>query len=151
MAMSIMATSSSGSSPTSLSGSPSHRVGPDATAPANYCPHFHYVVELIGRRWTGSILGLLSNGPQRFGELRAAIPGLSDRMLSERLGELTDEGLVARCEEAAVAKYALTAHGEGLKPVFEAIGRFAYAHCVAERTEPKASAVGAPARWTQAQ
>ena len=50
----------------------------------------------IGRRWTGAIVSALTDGPMRFGELVKAIPGLSDRLLSERLRELEKAGVVER-------------------------------------------------------
>ena len=52
------------------------------------CPLYHRAIELIGRRWTGAILQVMRGGVVRFSDLAAAIPGLSDRMLSERLKEL---------------------------------------------------------------
>src|SRR5258706_5634479 len=60
------------------------------------CVRFHHAVELIGRRWTGAVISLLMSGPQGFNEMLAAVPGLSDRLLSERLRELEVEGLVIR-------------------------------------------------------
>ncbi|MQA97158.1 MAG: transcriptional regulator [Streptosporangiales bacterium] len=96
-----------------------------------YCPHFHWAVELIGRRWSGAIMIVLSGGAQRFGEIRAAIPGLSDRLLVERLRELEAEGVVVRAERphaggAPLVTYALTAEGLELVPVLEAIGEWAH-------------------------
>jgi DNA-binding HxlR family transcriptional regulator len=63
---------------------------------SDFCPRYHHAVELIGRRWTGVILRMLLRGPRRFNELLAAIPGLSDRLLTDRLRELEAEGLVVR-------------------------------------------------------
>src|SRR5207237_8966017 len=60
------------------------------------CVRFHHEVELIGRRWTGAIISLLMSGPQGFNEMLTAVPGLSDRLLTERLRELESEGLVLR-------------------------------------------------------
>src|SRR3954452_16512182 len=62
------------------------------------CPHLHEAVELVGRRWTGAILETLRSAdrPLRFSEIAAAIPDLSDRLLSERVKELEARGLVAR-------------------------------------------------------
>jgi DNA-binding HxlR family transcriptional regulator len=97
-----------------------------------YCPYFHHVVELIGRRWSGAILMSMAGAPRRFVELREAVPGLSDRLLTERLAELTDEGLVERLDETGgVSRYRLSPHGEELRPILEAIGEFAHAHFVA--------------------
>ena len=61
-----------------------------------FCPYFHHAVELIGRRWTGAIVRALQSGLSRFTEMTEVIPGLSDRMLSERLKELEAEGIVER-------------------------------------------------------
>lgn len=83
------------------------------------CPHFHAAIELIGKRWTGAILSALTDGPLRFGELGRAVPGLSDRLLSQRLRELEDEGLVEREVEAGTpvrVSYALTGKGAALRP-----------------------------------
>ena len=59
--------------------------------PTAFCPLYHRAVELIGRRWTGAILRALLAGIERFSDLTAAIPGLSDRLLSERLKELEED------------------------------------------------------------
>src|SRR5713226_4081357 len=63
---------------------------------STFCPRYHRAVELIGRRWMGAILRVLITGPQRFNMLLTSIPGLSDRLLSERLRELEATGLVVR-------------------------------------------------------
>ena len=61
------------------------------------CPYFHQAVELIGRRWTGAILEILMQGGSlRFSTIAAAVPDLSDRMLSDRLKELESYALVER-------------------------------------------------------
>ena len=52
--------------------------------------------DLLGKRWTGVLLGTLSGGPVGFRALARAVPGISDSVLSDRLGELTEAGLVAR-------------------------------------------------------
>jgi DNA-binding HxlR family transcriptional regulator len=83
------------------------------------CPHFHAAIELIGKRWTGAILCALTDGPLRFGELGRVVPGLSDRLLSQRLRELEEEGLVVREVEAGApvhVTYSLTAKGAELGP-----------------------------------
>src|ERR1043166_2587964 len=56
-----------------------------ATEHARFCPRFHPAVELIGRRWSGAILNAMLPGPQGFNELLSTVPGLSDRLLTERL------------------------------------------------------------------
>jgi DNA-binding HxlR family transcriptional regulator len=83
------------------------------------CPHFHAAIELIGKRWTGAIVCALTEGPLRFGELVKVVPGLSDRLLSQRLRELEEKGLVQREVEAGSpvrVVYSLTAVGAELRP-----------------------------------
>lgn len=92
------------------------------------CVRFHHAVELIGGRWTGAVIQLLLNGRLRFAELRAAIPDISDRMLSERLRELETEGIVARRvvpETPVRVEYELTEKGRALEQALGAVGRWA--------------------------
>ena len=56
-----------------------------SSAASRFCPRFHHAVELIGRRWSGAIINAMLPGPQCFNELLAVVPGLSDRLLTERL------------------------------------------------------------------
>jgi DNA-binding HxlR family transcriptional regulator len=56
------------------------------------CPRLHETVELVGKRWSGAILLVMMDGPLRFSEIRALVPDISDRLLSERLKELESEG-----------------------------------------------------------
>lgn len=91
--------------------------------PRGCCPHYHEAVELIGRRWTGAIVAvLLEDGPLRFTEIRAAVPDLSDRLLTERVRELEERGVVSKTDEG---RYALTAMGQDLEPAVEALGAWA--------------------------
>lgn len=93
----------------------------------NYCPVFHRAVELIGRRWNGPIIRALLDGAERFGEIRSRIPGLTDRLLAQRLRELEREGVVQRVTAAAgpVPRYMLTPKGQSLTPVIESIAQWA--------------------------
>ena len=112
---------------------PAKRPAPPSTRHAGegeskVCSRFHHAVELIGRRWSGAIISMMMGGPQCFNELLAAVPGLSDRLLTERLRELESEGLVRRTVipgPPVRVSYELTAAGEGLKPVIESLGRWA--------------------------
>ena len=92
--------------------------------------------ELLGRRWTGVILGTLSDRPASFRELARAVPGISDSMLSTRLAALTNAGLLTR----AVAEgpplsvaYQLTDAGRALLPALDQISRWAAEHLPAGR------------------
>jgi len=95
---------------------------------AAVCPHFHHAIELIGKRWTGAIVFALTDGPKRYAELGKAIPGLSDRLLSQRLRELEEEGLVERQVEAGTPVrviYSLTEAGQQLDPVLSELKAWA--------------------------
>lgn len=92
------------------------------------CPDFHAAIELIGKRWTGAIVSALTERPMRFGELRKAIPGLSDRLLSQRLRELEEEGLVQRVVEPGTpvrVTYSLTDVGDDLGPAIHELKAWA--------------------------
>jgi len=93
------------------------------------CARFHRASELIGRRWTGAIIFVLLKSRCRFATLRDAIPDITDRMLSERLQELEQEGIVDRTvvPEAPVrVEYALTRKGRALAGPIDAISDWAH-------------------------
>jgi DNA-binding HxlR family transcriptional regulator len=96
--------------------------------PVVLCPRFHYAVELIGRRWTGAILHALLSGATRYSDISHAVPGLSDRLLSERLRELEAEGIVERTvipEMPVRIEYHLTDKGKSLEPVLASVSQWA--------------------------
>jgi DNA-binding HxlR family transcriptional regulator len=87
--------------------------------------------DLLGRRWTGVVLGNLSTGPAGFRELARAIDGISDSMLSTRLTALTEAGLVTRTVDEGPplsVAYALTEAGHALIPALAQISRWADDH-----------------------
>ena len=87
--------------------------------------------DLLGKRWTGVLLATLREGQVGFRALARAVPGISDSVLSDRLGELTGAGLVARtvAEGPPVSvTYTLTGAGRELLPALEQIGRWAERH-----------------------
>jgi DNA-binding HxlR family transcriptional regulator len=93
-----------------------------------FCPYYHRAVELIGSRWTGAIIRALLSGVSRFSEVVATVPGLSDRMLSERLKELEAEGIVTRTVLPTTpvrVEYRLTEKGQALAGVVESISEWA--------------------------
>ncbi len=98
------------------------------SSPVQVCPDFHAAVELIGRRWTGAILWALRDQPLYFADISAAIPGISDRLLSTRLRELETEGLVEREVHAgapARVSYGLSQKGEAIQPALRQLGDWA--------------------------
>jgi len=83
---------------------------------------------LIGRRWTGAILRAQLSGAIRFSELVHAVPGLSDRLLSERLKELELEGIVSRLvypDTPVRIEYRLTEKGHALSSVIDSVSAWA--------------------------
>lgn len=94
-----------------------------------YCASYHEAVELIGKRWNGAIVAVLLAGPRRFTELVTAIPGLSERLLAERLRELEAREIVLRRVlpgPPVGVEYELTEAGRELQPAIEAIGAWAH-------------------------
>jgi DNA-binding HxlR family transcriptional regulator len=93
-----------------------------------FCSRFHKAIELIGSRWAGAILRELMKGPTRFAKLRAAIPDINDRMLSERLKELEQEGLLERrvlAETPVRVEYELKEKGRALERTLRAVAAWA--------------------------
>lgn len=92
------------------------------------CARFHRAVELIGGRWTGAIIQTLLQGKTRYALLKAAIPDITDRMLSERLRSLETEGVVTRRvlpESPVRVEYELTEKGRSLESALKEIGTWA--------------------------
>ncbi|MBI2766984.1 MAG: helix-turn-helix transcriptional regulator [Chloroflexi bacterium] len=93
-----------------------------------HCPTFQAALELVGRRWTGAIIRSMLYGSARFSDIMSQIPGLSDRLLSERLRELESAGLVLRTVYPLTPvriEYALTEKGRELREVLIAIDHWA--------------------------
>ncbi|WP_336922427.1 winged helix-turn-helix transcriptional regulator [Aquipuribacter sp. SD81] len=86
---------------------------------------------LLGRRWNGVIIGALVDGPAGFAELRRATGGISDSVLSERLGQLAEAGIVVRDVDPGppvAVRYRLAPPGEALAPVLRDLGDWAREH-----------------------
>jgi DNA-binding HxlR family transcriptional regulator len=99
-----------------------------AVGPPALCTRFHRASELIGRRWTGAIIFVLLRARCRFATLRDAIPDITDRMLSDRLQELEQEGIVERTvvpETPVRVEYDLTKKGRALAKAINAITEWA--------------------------
>lgn len=89
------------------------------------CPKFQKTFTILGKKWNGLILDvLLEDGNQRFSQLAEKIPGVSDRVLVERLKELEQEDLVMKVscgKESQRMAYQLTKKGQGLQPAILAL------------------------------
>jgi DNA-binding HxlR family transcriptional regulator len=93
------------------------------------CSRFHRAIELIGRRWTGAVLYLLLQSPSGFAQLRDSIPGITDRMLCERLRELEAEGVLSRTVLGGTpvrVRYELTRKGRALADVMGSIEKWGH-------------------------
>ncbi|HBC07185.1 MAG TPA: transcriptional regulator [Rhodospirillaceae bacterium] len=89
-----------------------------------FCP-VAMAAEILGGRWIINLVRELLAGSTRFNDLRRGLPRVSPALLSKRLKELEEHGVVARRPlpgEAAVMEYHLTAAGRELGPIIEAIG-----------------------------
>lgn len=86
---------------------------------------------LLSGKWCLEILFILVSGARRFGELKRAIPDITQHMLTARLRELEGNGLVTRTVFAEVpprVEYELTPAAMALRPVFEELLRWAQTH-----------------------
>src|ERR1700680_2092281 len=102
---------------------------PAKTASPSLCARFHRASELIGRRWTGAIIFVLLGSRCRFAMLRDVIPDITDRMLTERLQELEQEGIVERTVIPVTpvrVEYSLTKKGHALAAAIDAIAEWAH-------------------------
>jgi DNA-binding HxlR family transcriptional regulator len=91
------------------------------------CARFEAAMEVLGKPWTGLVFAALAPGPLRFGALRDAIGDIGDRMLSVRLRELEQRGLVKRhvIDGPPVrVEYELTAAGRGFREVADALRKW---------------------------
>ncbi|MFE2491542.1 winged helix-turn-helix transcriptional regulator [Streptomyces mirabilis] len=89
------------------------------------------VFDLLGKRWSGPLIAVLLAGPAHFTELHRAVPGISERMLSDRLARLAAAGLVVREVSDGPplrVRYRLTQAGVAIRPALEELRNWAVAH-----------------------
>ncbi|MET8419469.1 winged helix-turn-helix transcriptional regulator [Streptomyces sp. NPDC005134] len=89
------------------------------------------VFDLLGKRWSGPLISVLLTDPAHFTELHRAVPGISERMLSDRLAHLTAAGLVVREVEQGPplrVRYRLTQAGVAIRPALEELRDWALTH-----------------------
>ncbi len=88
------------------------------TLDAASCP-VRDIMDHVGNKWSSLLLFALAARPHRFGELKRAVPDISQRMLTQSLRDLQRDGLISRHVFATVppsVEYRLTPLGEGLMP-----------------------------------
>jgi DNA-binding HxlR family transcriptional regulator len=86
-----------------------------------------YALDRVGERWTLLIIRELIAGPRRFTDLLQGLPGISTNLLSERLKELEQHGMLRRRTlppPAASSVYELTAVGRALEPTLLELGKW---------------------------
>lgn len=84
-------------------------------------------LDVVGERWALLVVRELLFGPKRFADLHRGLPGMSPNVLTQRLRELEDSGVLVRrraLPPAAGLVYELTRHGRDLEPVLLALGRW---------------------------
>jgi DNA-binding HxlR family transcriptional regulator len=94
------------------------------------CPT-EFALTVLGGKWKTIIIAYLSERPCHYGELRQLLPGLSDKVLTERLQDLQRSGLVTRGKSAMSKSrrpYVLTARGATLRPILTDLYRWGSKH-----------------------
>ncbi|MFB5664315.1 winged helix-turn-helix transcriptional regulator [Alteribacillus sp. HJP-4] len=92
------------------------------------CPKFEAAFDILGKRWIGVLIRVLGSGPMRFNEIGERIPEISKKMLTERLKELEELGMVKRSvypETPVRIVYSLTEKGEAITPALEEVQHWA--------------------------
>jgi DNA-binding HxlR family transcriptional regulator len=109
---------------------PSSSPAPSNGQPLDACP-VRAVLDVIGGKWKVLILWQLTGGACRYSVLNRRIPDVSERMLVKQLGELVDDGLVARTQFPEVpprVEYALTETGASLTPLLNQLAEWSLEH-----------------------
>jgi len=104
-----------------------------------YCP-VEITAGIIGGKWKPLILFYLQNKTRRFGEIQKLLPGVTKKMLTQRLRELEKDGIVHRRVYAQVpprVEYSLTRHGQSLRPILELMSGWGDKHRVRYGTDRK--------------
>ncbi|MBB4692360.1 winged helix-turn-helix transcriptional regulator [Paractinoplanes abujensis] len=92
--------------------------------PKRYSCPVELTVDVVGGRWRTVLLARLKDGVHRYGELRRGTPGISEKMLTQRLRELESDGLITRRDLGTTpphVEYELTDEGRTLIPVLQAL------------------------------
>ena len=88
-------------------------------------------VQLIGSKWKLLIMRNLLAGTQRFGELKKSIPGISQKVLTDSLRSMEDDGIITRKVYAEVpprVEYSLNELGESMRPIISAMEQWGTAY-----------------------
>jgi DNA-binding HxlR family transcriptional regulator len=116
---------------------------------ARNCPT-RRLLDRIGDRWTVLVIGALDAGPRRFGEIARRVDGVSQKMLTQTLRGLEQDGIVSRTIYPQIpprVEYRLTPLGETLREPLKALENWATTHMnqVIDARERRATPQAAPA------
>ena len=122
--------------PSCISGRLVPMTGVDTTGEVPHAEHsceagLARAFDFLGKRWNGVILGTLSSGPAGFAELRRGVGSITDSVLSDRLNELAEGGLVTRTVtdgRPPGVSYSLAPAGEALLPILQQLTTWAEAN-----------------------
>ncbi len=92
------------------------------------CPKVEAMLNLLGKKWNALIIYALSHETMKFSEIEKYIPGLSSRLLNERLKYLETEGIIHKevlVEDSIKIRYSLTDKGEELAKAFSSLEQWA--------------------------
>ncbi|MBL7259722.1 winged helix-turn-helix transcriptional regulator [Paractinoplanes lichenicola] len=106
--------------------------------PKRYSCPVELTVDIVGGRWRTVLLARLKEGVHRYGELRRLTPGISEKMLTQRLRELEADGLITRRDLGTTpphVEYDLTAEGRTLIPLLQAMYDWGAARAARTGTE----------------
>jgi DNA-binding HxlR family transcriptional regulator len=101
------------------------------------CP-VEATLDVIGGKWKSLILWQLQDRVVRFGDLKRMIPGVTQKMLTQQLRELEQDGLILRTVYAEVpprVEYSMTEYGESLRPLLKLMCQWGVVHM--QKTDPE--------------
>ncbi len=110
-----------------LSGNPQRRVRPN---PVQGCP-LTAALAAIGGKWKLIIIYWLAESPKHFAALRKEMPGISQKVLTQQLRELVNDGIVNRQPKGAVpapVEYSLSEYGRSVLPLVEDVRLWGRSH-----------------------
>src|SRR5262245_56779008 len=114
----------------SIQKAPAGNSRPRRPNPVGGCP-LTAALAAIGGKWKLIIIYWLAESPKHFAALREAIPGISQKVLTQQLRELVADGLVHRQSRGAIpapVEYSLTVYGQSLLPLVEAVSLWSRGH-----------------------
>lgn len=107
-----------------------NRTGRGRPNPVGGCP-LTAALAALGGKWKMIIVYWLAESPKHFAALRRVMPGISQKVLTQQLRELADDGLVRRQPQGAIpapVEYSLTDYGRSVLPLVEDVRLWGRAH-----------------------